>query len=845
MTPNPVTRFVRATTALIALVAALAARPVLAAPEIPADLPSVATRTAGLQRLDGFVPLYWDERRGTLLMEVSRFGQELLYQVSLPAGLGSNPVGLDRNQLGATRVVVFERVGPRVLLVAVNYRYRALTDDVRERTAVTDSFARSVLWGFTVEAADATRALVDATSFFLCDAHGVVDRLRATRQGSYRLDEARSVIYLPRTKAFPKNTEVEATLTFTTDGDPGPLVDAIAPDPHAVTLREHHSFIELPDAGYRPRRFDPRVNVIPVTFADYASPIDQPLEQRWMMRFRLQKKDPAAARSEAVQPIVYYVDGGAPEPIRQALIDGASWWNQAFEAAGFINAFQVKVLPADADPLDVRYNVINWVHRSTRGWSYGGAIVDPRTGEVLKGHVLLGSLRVRQNVMIGAGLTGPYARNGLDEPAGPLGCGAGDAPDIAYLAEGGAPADITAPALARIRQLAAHEVGHTLGFEHNFAASSNGRASVMDYPAPLASVKDGRIDLSQAYAVGIGDYDRFAVQVAYTPLPGDSEQAALDSLVSDGLARGMLFIGDDDARGAGTMQPKASLWDNGADAAEMLKQQLEVRRIALRQFGLHVLPDGEPLSSLEARLVPVYLHHRYQVLAALKGVGGLWFTYAVKRAGQPEPSDVRHIVPPADQRRALSALLSTLVPATLAVPQRILDLIPPTAFGYRESIAELFPRATGTFDPVRAATTAADLVVSGLLEPSRAARLEQFHAENPAAPDFDEIVRALVTTTWGGAPAAPNGRDGALDGVVSRAVQTLVVTRLMDLADNSAAAPDVRHVAGTALRRLSATLVGRTDSHGTGTREDIERFLARPAPPRTPVPTVPAGEPIG
>ncbi len=147
-----------------------------------------------------------------------------------------------------------------------------------------------------------------------------------------------------------------------------------------------------PSSGYRPRRFDPRVNVIPVTVADYASPIDAPLEQRWMMRFRLEKKDPAAATSEPVHPLVYYVDNGAPEPIRQALVEGASWWNQAFEAAGFVNAFQVKVLPPDVDPMDVRYNVIHWVHRSTRGWSYGETVVDPRTGEILKGNVLLGSL---------------------------------------------------------------------------------------------------------------------------------------------------------------------------------------------------------------------------------------------------------------------------------------------------------------------------------------------------------------------------------------------------------------------------------------------------------------------
>jgi hypothetical protein len=805
-------------------------------------LPTVIARTAGLQRLDGLVPLYWDEARGALLMEVPRIGEELLYQVSLAAGLGSNPIGLDRHQLGATQIVRFERVGPRVLLVAANYRYRARTADAAERAAVADSFAQSVLWGFPVEASEGTRVLVDATSFFLRDAHGVAERLRGRRQGHYRVEPTRSAIYLPRTRAFPRNSEIEATLTFVTDDDAGSLVAGVSPDARAVTLREHHSFVALPEAGYAPRRFDPRVNVIPVTFADYASPIDTPLEQRWMMRFRLQKKDPASAHSEAVSPIVYYVDNGAPEPIRQALIDGASWWNQAFEAAGFVDAFQVRVLPADADPMDVRYNVVHWVHRSTRGWSYGGAVVDPRTGEILKGNVLLGSLRVRQNVMIGAGLTGHYASDAGDPgDALPRGCGAGDAPDLSYLADDASGPEVTAVALARIRQLAAHEVGHTLGFEHNFAASTHGRASVMDYPAPLAVVRDGRIDLSQAYTAGIGEYDRYAVRVAYAQHPpAEDDAAAVRRVVDEGLAAGMEFIGDDDARGPETMHPRAALWDNGADAVAMLRDQMEVRRVALDRFGLRALRDGEPLSSLEPTLVPIYLHHRYQLQAALKWIGGLSFQYSVKEGQRPVPAKVRRVVPPADQRRALEAVLATLEPRFLAVPQRILDLVPPTAFGYRDGTAERFDGATPGFDPVSAAVAAADLAVSGLLEPARAVRLEQFHAENAEAPGFDEVVTGLVQRTWSRAP------QSGVERLVARAVQSLVVTRLMHLAGGEGAA-SVRHAATAALRTLATTLAGRTDAHARGSREDIERFLARPAPVRTRpgLPDTPAGEPIG
>jgi hypothetical protein len=563
-----------------------------------------------------------------------------------------------------------------------------------------------------------------------------------------------------------------------------------------------------------------------------------------MMRFRLQKKHPEAPRSEVVRPIVYYVDNGAPEPIRQALVEGASWWAQAFDAAGFVDAFQVKVLPADADPMDARYNVVHWVHRSTRGWSYGGAIVDPRTGEILKGNVLLGSLRVRQNVMIGAGLTGPYGSDAQD-PIDGLGraCAAGDSPDASYLSDEASGSGITAIALARIRQLAAHEVGHTLGFEHNFAASARDRASVMDYPAPLASVRDGRVDLTQAYAAGIGDYDRFAVRVAYgQPAPGGDDAAWVRRVVDEGLAAGMEFIGDDDARGAGTMHPRAALWDNGGDAVAMLRQQLDVRRVALDRFGLQAIRDGEPLSSLEPTLVPTFLHHRYQLQAALKWIGGLSFSYAVKDGGRAVPAEVRRVVPAADQRRALEAVLSTLDPQVLVLPQRILDLVPPPAFGYREGRVERFDDATTGFDPVAAAVTAADMAVSGLLEPTRAARLQQLHAEDASVPSFDDVVGALVGRTWQRAPAGGTG----LDALIGRAVQSLVVARLMDLAAGQVP-PAVRHVASGALRGLATSLASRADTHARGTREDIERFLARPAPARVmpAAPQAPAGEPIG
>jgi hypothetical protein len=824
---------------IVLLLYALFAVPAHAADDRPAPK-TISEFVRGFQKIDGFVPLYWDASTGKLHLEASRFGEEFLFQVSLPAGLGSNPVGLDRGALGGAWVVVFERVGPRVLLVARNYRYRARSDNPAERRAVEDSFARSVLWGFEAEAFDGDRVLVDATPFLLRDSHGISDALRRAEQGSYGLDASRSAIYLPRTKGFPKNTEVEALLTFTTSGDPGPYIYQTTPDARSVSVRQHLSFVALPEPGYTPRRYDPRVGAIDVMFYDYSTPITEPIEQRYVVRHRLQKKDPSAAVSEPVEPIVYYVDSGAPEPIRSALLDGASWWNEAFEAAGFKNAFQVKVLPADADPMDVRYNVINWTHRATRGWSFGGSTIDPRTGEIIKGNVVLGSLRVRQDYMLGVGLVSPYAGE------------FGDAPDPEYLAAAADPAtDSAAMSLARIRQLAAHEVGHAIGFEHNFAASTYGRGSVMDYPAPMVEIKNGKLDLSNAYARGIGAYDKFAVTYSYAQFrPGTDEAVELARIVEDGLRAGMLFIADDDARPPSSAHPLASLWDNGADAVAMLRHEMEVRRIGLSQFGLASLREGAPLSSLEATLVPLYLHHRFQLQAAMKSIGGLSFTYAVKTPKGPLPAQAREVVAAERQREALAAVLDTLSIDALALPPRILALLPPTAPSFDSGTAEYFPsRTSPAFDAVGVAAVAAGLPVSGLLDSRRAARLIQFHGENPRNPDFAEVVDALVARTWGPKPEAD-----AYRAAVRRAVQRVVVDRLMDLAANADASPDVRAIATDALRTLSASLKAspagsaRAEAaHRRAVRDDIDRFLSRPAAPQqqtNPLP-VPQGEPIG
>ncbi|MBC8154273.1 MAG: zinc-dependent metalloprotease [Bacteroidetes bacterium] len=693
-------------------------------PPTPVSLPTIATFTAGMDKQPGFLTFYYDAKKGKIWLEIDKFDTELLYYPTLAQGVGSNDIGLDRGRLGGEHIVKFVRSGPKVLMIEPNYGYRALTRDSLERRAVEESFAQSVHAGFEIAAEGSGRVLVDLTPFLMQDGVGAVQAIAQTRQGTYKIDPMRCALYLPHSKSFPQNTEFEATITLTGD-NPGPYLRQVVPTPTVVTMRQHHSFVQLPDNGYKPRLFDPRAGVGSIDFFDYASPVGDPITKRYITRHRLQKKDPSAAISEAVKPIIYYMDPGAPEPIRSALMEGTAWWNQAFEAAGYKNAFQVKLLPPDADPMDVRYNLIQWVHRSTRGWSYGASITDPRTGEIIKGKVTLGSLRVRQDYLIAQGLVGNFGAASADT------------------------ADLMNMSLDRLRQLAAHEVGHTLGLPHNYVASVSNRSSVMDYPHPQVDIVGGnKLSLANAYAKNIGDWDKVAINYAYREFPtGTNETTELNKIITGYLKQGLKFLSDQDARPEGSAHPQTHLWDGGTDAADELNRVMKVRRIALDNFSEAKIPMGMPMANLEEVLVPMYMFHRYQVEAAVKLIGGQDYSYALRGDGQV----VTQAVSAEQQRKALNAVLNTLLPAELVVPAKIAALIPPRAFGMAANPREIFKRHTGiTFDPIGPPEAAADMTLRLLLNPERCARLaQQPLLSNGTLPGLAQVLDRLIQTTFG------------------------------------------------------------------------------------------------
>lgn len=773
-------------------------------------------KTAEMQSFEGFFNFYYDDTSDKLYLEVDRLNKEFLYVNALSSGVGSNDIGLDRGQLGTTAVVKFIKAGNKLLLVQPNLDYRAITENIQEKKSVEEAFAQSVLFGFTIEEMKGDSFLIDVSIFFLRDAHGVSKRLQRSQQGNHALDISKSAFYMERTKAFPKNVEFEAILTFKGEAK-GNNIRSVTPDASLVSIRQHHSFIELPDDNYKMREFDTRSGAMHFSFLDYATPIASPIKKQYIKRHRLIKKKPGAEISEPIEPIIYYLDKGVPEPVRSALLEGGSWWNEAFNSIGYKNAFQIKILPEEADPLDVRYNVVQWVHRSTRGWSYGDSVVDPRTGEILKGHVSLGSLRVRQDYLIAQSLVGATDKTGDENP-------------------------LLQMALARIRQLSAHEIGHTLGFAHNFAASYNNNASVMDYPHPYVKLTNGKIDISQAYGIGIGEWDKVTVAYSYQDFPDNvDESKALNKILQKSINERMLFISDADARAAGGAHIYAHLWDNGLNPAKELDRVLKVRRIAINNFSINNIKENEPYSVLEDVFVPLYFFHRYQLEAASKMIGGLEYSYAVKGDGQS-------IIKPIDfeiEKEALKSILNAVSVEELKIPLSILELFPPRAYGYSRN-RESFKSQTGvSFDALASVTSATELVMNLLFNYERANRMIQQKAVYKNQMGFDQMIDAVLKASF------KKSYSNDFDNEIQQSINYVVLQNMFELSVTNNASFQVKSIILAKLNSLKRWLssnnsINLDSMYINGYIQLIDQFFKEPNQFKKEISTkIPDGSPIG
>ena len=779
----------------------------------------------GLQRQDGLFELYRDPAKGRLLLGIAAFDQPFLLTTSLPYGLGSNDIGLDRGQPGEVRLVEFRRSGNKVLLVQRNSRFVANSDDKLERDSVTEAFAESVLWGGPVLAeavAGKHGTVIDFTSYVVADRHGIGQRLAQTKQGGYKVDDARSTPVYERSKSFPDNTELEALLTFAGPGE-GNFVRDVAVDPESLSLRQRISMVRLPPSGFQPRLYHPASGGIDIGFYDFSQPLSASLDVRYQARFRLEKTDPSAALSPVKKPITFYLDAGTPEPVRSALLDGARWWSTAFEAAGFKDAYRVELMPPDMDPMDARYSTIQWVHRATRGWSYGYFLHDPRTGEILKGDVTLGSQRVRQDILIAEGLLAPYGKSNESE--------------LKAMAE--------QMALARLRQLSAHEVGHTLGFAHNFAASRQGNGSVMDYPHPILSLQNGKLDLSKAYGVGVGPWDVFVVKHAYGQFAPASEAVELAALRQQIAATGMQYMSDPDSRSGDMAHPDGLLWDYGADSLQTFDEVMAVRRKALQQFSTAVLPPERQTGELAARLVPIYLLHRYQADAVARQLGGASYDYALNsvlgnRAGTTPVSAVT-------QQAALQRMVRLFSAEELALPSNILDVMTPAAAGYNPNREYFASRMAPLFDAFAAVESAATLASQLLFDGARLNRLAWQQAREPSQPGVQTVMQAVFAGSWqrDRFPA-----DVVAAETVQQAANWIVLDQILAVLDGDQLHPSV---AATMRAELAQWQRWLANNSGRGVRGEnrqqaaayLEQYLRDPAgTKRRPLPVIPPGAPI-
>jgi hypothetical protein len=771
-----------------------------------------------LEKRDGFLPMYLDVRQGRLLFELPRDAFRSLLFITQATGLGSNPIGIDRGTSVDNQVVRFDRNGTRVLVVLENLTYRSsATGNPAHLRTIGEAFPASTIGSLPILAEEGGRLLVDATDFVFRDWTDIAATLATTNEGSYFIARDWSSIVADFTKAFPANSEIDIALTFATNGRPGPTVSAIVPDGHAFTVRDHLSFLELPGAGFRPREQDPRVGFFGISFKDYAQPLQGSLDQHWIARRRMERMNPNDPTSPIRNPIVYYVDRGIPEPLRTATLQGVGWWTQVFDAAGLRGGFRVELLPEGVDPMDARYNVVQWINRNERGWSVGGSLGDPRTGEIIKGMARMDSHRNRTDYNLYAGLMGA-------DPS---------ASDTAFV-------------LARVRQVSAHEVGHTLGLAHNYIASTYDRGSVMDYPPPRVRLDaSGNIDISDAYAKGPAPYDVWAVHWGYGIFPAATEADSLRAIVADGLKKGYLYLSDNDARPEYASDPRTSLWDDGATGMDFLKTEMDVRRVAMAKFGERNIRPGEALALLQDRFVPVYFMHRFGIASAAKAIGGMEYAFAMRGDGQ----QATRPVPGAQQRAALRLLSHALDPAELAIPDTLVTLFGPRPAIFPQT-AELFgSRARPAFDELSAAQTLANMVLEAALQRDRAARLVQFAARGGDPLTLSETIDSLVAATWS-RPSPATAKLQALQRVAQRAV----TDRLLLLASDREATPQVRALADyklaalrdVARRRATADRIEMARAEWGSIAGDITRWLERK---ELPAPTIalraPPGDPFG
>ena len=731
-----------------------------------------------LDKFVGFFDFSYDESKDKIFLEVDKLDYEFLYIGSLASGIGSNDIGLDRGQLGLEKLVKFVKKGNKILLVEPNLYYRAQTENISEKKSVEQAFAKSVIFGFEIVETNDEHYLIDFTPFLLYDRHGVAKRLRDLKQGSYKVDKSKSAIEIFNTKAFPENIEFEALLTFSGEAK-GSMIRSVAPDPDNVSVVQHHSFIKLPDNNYQPRKFDPRSGAISISFMDYSTPIDKPITKKFVIRHRLEKKNPELEISEAVEPIIYYLDPGTPEPVKSALLDGGKWWNQAYESIGFKDAFQVKMLPEGAHPLDCRYNVIQWVHRSTRGWSYGASVVDPRTGEIIKGHVSLGSLRIRQDYMIAQALTNePFASKNNNNKMMEL-------------------------AIARIRQLSAHEIGHTIGFAHNFAASTNDRASVMDYPHPLVNLIDDEIVFDDAYDTGIGDWDKVTVAYSYSDFRSDqNEDFELNKILENSTSDGLRFISDYDARSIDGSHAYAHLWDNGETAYSGLDKVIDIRKKAIENFSEYNVPEGTPNSVLEDVFVPLYFFHRYQTEATVKLIGGMDYNYSLAGDNQQDYYYIEKV----NQIQALNSLMKTLHPDFLAIPKGKLQLFPPRAFGYPRTRESFKSNLGVAFDPFSVAETSADMTLSLILRPKRLNRLILQHSLDNSNLSLDELYDLILKKTIFFKSSNITELEDSYLEEIQHIVNTTFLKNVFNVINSSSSYSQVKSISNELVRKISSEL---------------------------------------